>query len=45
MDKGLFYLCVALSLSWIIYFLYLFTIDRQLHNIKRRLHARETTHD
>jgi CcmD family protein len=36
----MFYLCLALSAAWLVYFVYLFTLDRQLRNLRRRLDAR-----
>jgi CcmD family protein len=34
------YLCMALTVMWVIYFAYLFYLDRQLRSIRRRLDAR-----
>ena len=41
MDNQLYYLCLAVSLGFLVYFIYLFTLDRQLRELKRRLDARE----
>lgn len=35
------YFCVAFTVMWVIYFAYLFYLDRQLRGIRRRLDARE----
>jgi CcmD family protein len=37
----MFYLCLAFTAMWLIYFGYLFYLDRQLRNIRKRLDARE----
>jgi len=39
----MFYLCLAFSLLWLIIFIYLFVLDRQIRDIRRRLDARTTT--
>ena len=36
----MFYLCLAFSLLWLINFIYLFTLDRQIRDIGRRIDAR-----
>ncbi len=36
----MFYLCFAFSLLWLINFIYLFVLDRQVKDIARRLAAR-----
>jgi len=33
----MFYLCLAFSLLWLISFIYLFALDRQVRDISRRL--------
>ena len=38
----MFYLCLAVSVAWLIYFIYLFILDRQLKDLRRRLDARTT---
>ena len=38
----MFYLCLAVSVAWTVYFIYLFTLDRQLKDLRRRLDARMT---
>ncbi len=35
------YLSIAFTVSWLIYFIYLFYLDRQLRSIKKRLAARK----
>ena len=35
------YLCLAFTIVWLIYFIYLFCLDRQLRSIRKRLDARE----
>ena len=37
----MFYLCLAVSVAWLTFFIYLFTLDRQVRDIRRRLDARE----
>jgi len=37
----MFYLCLAFTTAWLIYFIYLFHLDRQLQTIKKRLDAYE----
>ena len=37
------YLCLGISVAWLVYFAYLFALDRQLRQLKRRLDARQTT--
>ena len=37
----MFYFCLAFTVAWLIYFIYLFYLDRRLRNIRRRLEARE----
>ncbi|MHC4645989.1 MAG: CcmD family protein [Planctomycetota bacterium] len=39
----MFYLCLAVSVAWVTYFLYLFVLDRQIKDIRRRLDARSKT--
>ena len=34
------YLCLAFSLTWLISFVYLFALDRQIKDLGRRLDAR-----
>ncbi len=41
MDKNLMYLCMAVTLAWLSYFLYLAIMDGKIRNLKRRLDARE----
>ncbi|MDO8303963.1 MAG: CcmD family protein [Sedimentisphaerales bacterium] len=36
----MFYLCLAFSVLWVVNFIYLFLLDRQLKDIGRRLDAR-----
>lgn len=36
----MFYLCLAFSLLWLINFIYLFVLDRQVRDIDRRLTTR-----
>ncbi|HIJ70427.1 MAG TPA: CcmD family protein [Planctomycetes bacterium] len=36
----MFYLCLSFSLSWLIIFVYLFILDRQIKDVARRLDAR-----
>ena len=38
----MFYLCLAESVAWLVYFVYLFILDRQLKDLSRRLDARIT---
>ncbi len=38
----MFYLCLAVSAAWLVYFVYLFILDRQLRDLSRRLDARIT---
>lgn len=38
----MFYLCLAVSVAWLVYFVYLFILDRQLKDLSRRLDARIT---
>lgn len=38
----MFYLCLAVSLAWLVYFAYLFILDRQIRNLRKRLDARTT---
>ena len=35
----MFYLCLSFSLSWLIIFIYLFILDRQIKDVARRLDA------
>ena len=39
----MFYLCLAFSLLWLINFIYLFVLDRQVRDIGRRLDSRIAT--
>jgi CcmD family protein len=34
------YLVLAVSVAWLVYFAYLFTLDRQIRDVRRRLDAR-----
>ena len=34
------YLCLAVSVAWLVYFGYLFYLDRQVRDIRKRLDAR-----
>lgn len=36
------YLCLGISIAWVTYFAYLFALDHQLRQLKRRLDARRT---
>jgi CcmD family protein len=36
----MFYLCLAASVAWLVYFIYLLALDRQLRGLRRRLDAR-----
>jgi CcmD family protein len=36
----MFYLCLAFSVVWLVNFIYLFMLDRQTKDIRRRLEAR-----
>ena len=36
----MFYLCLAVSVAWLVYFIYLFVLHRQLKDLRRRLDAR-----
>ena len=50
MDKSLYYLCLAVSLMFLVYFIYLFMLDSRLRDLRRRLDARtrqkpETSND
>jgi CcmD family protein len=36
----MFYLCLAVSVAWLVYFGYLLLLDGQIKNIKKRLDAR-----
>ena len=38
----MFYLCLAVSVAWLVYFIYLFVLDMQLKDLRRRLDARIT---
>jgi len=35
------YLCIAFTVTWLIYFAYLFYLDRQLRSIQKRMNARK----
>jgi len=35
------YFCLAFTVAWLVYFAYLFYLDKQLRVIRRRLDARE----
>ena len=37
----MFYLSLAFTVAWLTYFIYLFYLNQQLRNIKKRLDARE----
>ncbi|MHC4912788.1 MAG: CcmD family protein [Planctomycetota bacterium] len=39
----MFYFCLAFSLLWLIIFAYVFTLDRQVKDIGRRLDARTSS--
>jgi len=41
MGNPMFYLCLAISLLFVTYFVYLFLLDHGQRQLKRRLHARE----
>ena len=41
MEQSLFYLCLAVTLTWLCYFVYLFLLNRQINDLKRRLRARD----
>jgi len=34
------YLALAVSVAWLVYFAYLFVLDRQIRDLRRRLDAR-----
>jgi CcmD family protein len=34
------YLALAVSVAWLVYFAYLFVLDRQIKDLRRRLDAR-----
>ena len=36
----MYYLCLGITIAWLTYFIYLFVLDRQLRDLKRRLDAR-----
>ena len=38
----MYYLCLAVSVAWLVYFGYLFYLDRQVKDIRKRLDARTT---
>ncbi len=38
----MFYLCLAVSVAWLVYFAYLFVLDRQVRDLRKRLDARTT---
>ena len=38
----MFYLCLAATVAWGVYFLYLLALDMQIRDVKRRLEARIT---
>lgn len=38
----MFYLCLAVSVAWLVYFVYLFILDRQVRDLRKRLDARTT---
>jgi CcmD family protein len=38
----MFYLCLAVSVAWLVYFAYLFILDRQVRDLRKRLDARTT---
>jgi hypothetical protein len=38
----MFYLCLAFSSLWLVSFIYLFVLDRQIRDVGRRLNARTT---
>ncbi|MFH1615323.1 MAG: hypothetical protein ABIG61_09605 [Planctomycetota bacterium] len=35
----MFYLCLAVSLAWLVCFIYLLVLDSQIRNIRRRIQA------
>jgi len=35
------YLSIAFTVAWVVYFIYLVSLNRQLQSIRRRLDARE----
>lgn len=35
------YLCLGISIAWLVFFSYLFILDRQMRQLKRRLDARD----
>lgn len=39
----MYYLCLGISVAWLTYFVYLFALDRQIRDLKRRLEARGKT--
>jgi CcmD family protein len=36
----MFYLCLAVSVAWLVYFVYLFILDCQVRDLRKRLDAR-----
>jgi CcmD family protein len=36
----MFYLCLSFSLLWLVFFGYVFSLDRQIKDVARRLDAR-----
>ncbi|MHC4160277.1 MAG: CcmD family protein [Planctomycetota bacterium] len=38
----MFYLCLATTVAWLVYFVYLFILDRQVRDLRKRLDARTT---
>ncbi|MHC4083637.1 MAG: CcmD family protein [Planctomycetota bacterium] len=38
----MFYLCLAVTVAWLVYFAYLFILDRQVRDLRKRLDARTT---
>jgi CcmD family protein len=38
----MFYLCLAVSVAWLVYVAYLLTLNKQLRDLRRRLDARTT---
>lgn len=40
-EKGLIYLCVSVSLLWVLAFGYMIRLDKQIGDIRRRLDVRQ----
>ncbi len=39
----MYYLCLAVSVAWLVYFGYLLILDRQIKDLRKRLDARTSS--